>query len=102
MSRYLTRALRTSAFSVSSACRVPKSVAWGVTRQLTTLHQRRALEYPLEDGLGEFLTPEGLKMIAVDWQEGLLERLNEEVKGKQSCPMLLVLWSRRLPRHRVA
>ncbi|KAG8744836.1 hypothetical protein FRC10_009360 [Ceratobasidium sp. 414] len=79
MIRYLARALRTPT-SVSSASRVPKSAGWAAIRQL---HQRRALEYPIEDGLGDFLTPEGLRVIAVDWQEGLLDRLNEEVKDTE-------------------
>ncbi|KAG9102508.1 hypothetical protein FRC06_001921 [Ceratobasidium sp. 370] len=37
----------------------------------------------MQDGLGDFLTPEGLRVIAVDWQEGLLDRLNEEVKDTE-------------------
>ncbi|KIL68173.1 hypothetical protein M378DRAFT_158708 [Amanita muscaria Koide BX008] len=47
------------------------------------LHQRRALLYKLEDGLGEFLPPPALKTVAVDWQQGLLDRLNEEVKDTE-------------------
>ncbi|KAG8719388.1 hypothetical protein FRC08_002931 [Ceratobasidium sp. 394] len=79
MMRYLARTLRAPT-SVSPTSRIPKSVGWAATRQL---HERRALEYPIEDGLGDFLTPEGLKLIAVEWQEGLLERLNEEVKDTE-------------------
>ena len=45
------------------------------------LHQRRALLYKLEDGLGEFLPPPALKSIAVDWHGGLLDRLNDEIRG---------------------
>ncbi|KAJ2916478.1 hypothetical protein MD484_g3906, partial [Candolleomyces efflorescens] len=45
-----------------------------------SLHQRRALLYPEETGVGNFLPPEALKTV-VQWQDGLLERLNEEVKG---------------------
>ncbi|KAH6915275.1 Manganese/iron superoxide dismutase [Coprinopsis sp. MPI-PUGE-AT-0042] len=44
------------------------------------LHQRRPLLYSMEDGLGNFLPPAALRT-AVEWQEGLLQRLNEEVKG---------------------
>ncbi|KAF8631264.1 hypothetical protein AX15_002591 [Amanita polypyramis BW_CC] len=47
------------------------------------LHQRRALLYNPEDGLGEFLPPPALKTVAVDWQQGLLDRLNEEVKDTE-------------------
>lgn len=44
------------------------------------VHRRRGLLYPQENGLGKFLPPDALKT-AVEWQDGLLERLNEEVKG---------------------
>ena len=44
------------------------------------IHTRRALEYPTENGVGRFLTPQGLRTI-LDWQDGLLERLNEASKG---------------------
>ena len=44
------------------------------------VHKQRGLMYPVEDGVGNFLPPEALKT-AVEWQDGLLERLNEEVKG---------------------
>lgn len=81
MNRHLNRALRASMLSVSSTSRLSNPVAWYLPRQLSSLHQRRALEYPLENGLGKFLSAEGLKTIAVDWQEGLLDRLNEEVRG---------------------
>ncbi|KAF8528923.1 Manganese/iron superoxide dismutase [Hysterangium stoloniferum] len=45
------------------------------------IHQLRQLPYNIENGLGDFLSPEGLKLIAVDYQQGLLSRLNEQVKG---------------------
>lgn len=44
---------------------------------------RRPLPYPIEEGLGDFLPPKALHTIAVDWQEGLLSRLNDQVRGKQ-------------------
>ena len=84
MNRHLNRAFRASALSLSLASRLSKPAAGYLPRQFSSLHQRRALEYPLENGLGNFLTPEGLKTIAVDWQEGLLDRLNEEVRGMMS------------------
>ncbi|KAF8609274.1 hypothetical protein BDV93DRAFT_484731 [Ceratobasidium sp. AG-I] len=83
MNWHMNRALRASALSLSSASRLSKPAAWCFPRQLSSLHQRRALEYPLENGLGKFLTPEGLKTIAVEWQEGLLDRLNEEVRDTE-------------------
>ncbi|GJJ07388.1 hypothetical protein Clacol_001590 [Clathrus columnatus] len=45
------------------------------------LYQLRQLPYDIEQGLGDFLTPEGLKLIAIDYQQGLLTRLNEQIKG---------------------
>ncbi|THH21040.1 hypothetical protein EW146_g435 [Bondarzewia mesenterica] len=45
------------------------------------IHVRKELPYKVEDGMGQFLTPQGLKNIAVDYQQGLLDRLNEQVKG---------------------
>lgn len=44
-------------------------------------HQLRQLPYDIENGLGEFLPPEALRVIAVDYQSGLLQRLNDEVRG---------------------
>lgn len=46
-----------------------------------SIHFRRELPYPIEEGLGDFLPPSALKTIAVDYQDGLLQRLNDEVKG---------------------
>jgi hypothetical protein len=31
--------------------------------------------------MGDFLSPAALKVIAEDYQQGLLDRLNEQVKG---------------------
>lgn len=45
------------------------------------LHQRRELSYPVEEGLGGFLPPHSLKMLAEDYQQGLLDRLNDQVRG---------------------
>ncbi|KAG6849633.1 hypothetical protein H0H93_006756 [Arthromyces matolae] len=45
------------------------------------VHRRLNLPYPLEGGLGKFLPPEALKTVAVDYQEGLLNRLDDEVRG---------------------
>ena len=35
--------------------------------------------------MGDFLSPEALRLIAEDYQQGLLDRLNEEVKGEPVC-----------------
>ncbi|KAH7344877.1 Manganese/iron superoxide dismutase [Rhizoctonia solani] len=61
---------------------LPRHVSTSADRPVG-LHARRDLEYPIEGGLGEFLTPEGLRTIAIDWQEGLLDRLNEEIKDTE-------------------
>jgi Fe-Mn family superoxide dismutase len=53
------------------------------------VHGRIELKYPIAGGLGEFLPPAALKVVAVDFQEGLLSRLNEEVKGTCS-PFLFI------------
>lgn len=45
------------------------------------VHIRRPLGYPVEGGLGDFLPPSALKTLAVEYQDGLLERLSDEVRG---------------------
>ncbi|KAF8592481.1 manganese and iron superoxide dismutase [Ramaria rubella] len=45
------------------------------------IHNLRELPYAIEQGLGNFMSPEALRMIAIDYQQGLLTRLNEQVKG---------------------
>ncbi|KZT12615.1 manganese and iron superoxide dismutase [Laetiporus sulphureus 93-53] len=59
------------------------SHAWTRGRQLRARHnhQRTTLPYPINEGLGEFLPPTSLRMIAEDYQQGLLDRLNDSVKG---------------------
>jgi superoxide dismutase, Fe-Mn family len=44
-------------------------------------HQLEKLPYPIENGLGDFLPPEALKVVAIDYQAGLLQQLNEELRG---------------------
>lgn len=44
------------------------------------VHRARELPYKVEDGLGKFLPPPALKTL-VEYQEGLLERLNHELRG---------------------
>jgi hypothetical protein len=51
-------------------------------RGLRRIHSVRPLPYEIEEGLGDFLSPEALRIIAHDYQQGLLKRLNEEVAGK--------------------
>lgn len=49
---------------------------------IRNIHVPRPLAYPIENGLGDFLPPPALKTLAVDYQEGLLQRLNDEIRGK--------------------
>lgn len=52
-----------------------------IPRFSRNVHARRALAYPVEEGLGDFLPPPALKSLAVDYQDGLLQRLTDEVRG---------------------
>ncbi|KAF9821049.1 hypothetical protein IEO21_01026 [Rhodonia placenta] len=74
-----TFAIRLAASSSRAARRTP---AWthGPWMRTRSLHERRPLAYSIEEGLGDFLPPRALKTIAEDYQEGLLERLNEQVR----------------------
>ena len=65
-----------------TSSKVPRTAShlkrgWG-TR---SLHRRKELPYSIENGLGDFLPPSALKQVALDYQEGLLQRLNDEVRG---------------------
>ncbi|KZT41126.1 manganese and iron superoxide dismutase [Sistotremastrum suecicum HHB10207 ss-3] len=44
------------------------------------LHAPRPLHLDVDKGLGDFLTPAGLRTIAVDWQHGMLKRLNDLIR----------------------
>jgi len=55
---------------------------WSTSRR--TIHVRVPLPYKVEDGMGDFLSPAALKVIAEDYQQGLLDRLNEQIKGNAS------------------
>ncbi|KAJ2930185.1 hypothetical protein H1R20_g6854, partial [Candolleomyces eurysporus] len=66
-------------FLSSSLRKAPRSIPRSKFA-IRSVHQRRALLYPEEAGVGNFLPPEALKTV-VQFQDGLLERLNEEVKG---------------------
>ena len=49
---------------------------------------RRALPYAVEDGLAPLFTPEALQSIGVEYQQGLLDRLNDETRGKYATQKL--------------
>ncbi|TFK29324.1 hypothetical protein FA15DRAFT_664252 [Coprinopsis marcescibilis] len=65
---------------LSSAAKRGASIPRSRWFSIRKLHQRRGLLYNPEHGLGQFLPPPALRT-AIDWQDGLLDRLNEEVKG---------------------
>ncbi|KAG6830618.1 hypothetical protein H0H92_015710 [Tricholoma furcatifolium] len=46
-----------------------------------SVHRRVELPYSIEDGLGNFLPPNALKTVAIEYQEGLLKRVDELVRG---------------------
>ena len=53
-----------------------------ISRQGTKrLHTLKPLPYPIERGLGKFLPPQALKVLQLEYQSGLLERLNEQIYG---------------------
>ncbi len=70
--------LATSKCTRRAAVSLLPSRAWG-TRNV---HRRRPLPYSIEEGLGNFLPPQALKVVAEDYQEGLLERLNEQIASE--------------------
>ena len=79
----MTSAARLAAHSLRSAVVKPPAATAGHSRRM--IHVRVPLPYKIEDGMADFLTPAALKVVAVDYQQGLLDRLNEQIKGA-SCP----------------
>jgi superoxide dismutase, Fe-Mn family len=85
----LARRLATPICSnLTNAARLPANTRCGAVLKLPTaptlerrIHVRVPLPYNVEDGMGEFLPPAALKVIAEDYQQGLLDRLNEQIKG---------------------
>ena len=71
----LASSSRSTAFTASKTCQT----TWAPRRRL---HTRKELPYKIEDGLGNFMSPRTLQMVAVEYQQGLLDRLNEECRGK--------------------
>ncbi|KIM33454.1 hypothetical protein M408DRAFT_19745 [Serendipita vermifera MAFF 305830] len=70
--------------ATSSACKRPSSnLPKAFTLASRRIHSVRPLPFDIEDGLGEFLSPEALRVVAQEYQQGLLDRLNEEVIGTE-------------------
>lgn len=79
--------LRLASASTRATSSVPRFAASHGTRKL---HERKVLTYPVEEGLGSFLPPDALK-VQLEWQDGLLERLNDEVARMLSFCFLVAL-----------
>lgn len=77
--------LRLALASRSSASRTAQSHYKKSHWSARHVHSRVPLPYSIEEGLGDFLPPNALKVVAIDYQDGLLQRLNEEVRGKFAC-----------------
>ncbi|KAH8977979.1 hypothetical protein EDB92DRAFT_1879859 [Lactarius akahatsu] len=78
-----TRAVRFAASSWRSTAATavsPRPLLATASRR-RNIHVRVPLPYKIEDGMGDFLPPAALKVIAEDYQQGLLDRLNEQIKG---------------------
>ena len=65
----------------ASTSRAARAASRTYRIQSRALHQRKQLSYPVEEGLGSFLPPHSLKMLAEDYQQGLLDRLNDQIRG---------------------
>ncbi|KAE9404512.1 hypothetical protein BT96DRAFT_813430 [Gymnopus androsaceus JB14] len=63
---------------------------WRTASARRGLHTPRRLPYDVNKGLGDFLPPEALKVVGHDYQKGLLDRLNDEVKGTEMEGMSVV------------
>ncbi|GAA5983569.1 hypothetical protein JCM11641_007287 [Rhodosporidiobolus odoratus] len=59
----------------------PSSALSSSLPSFRSLHQRVPLPYTTEQGIPGFLSPSALRTVAVDWQQGVLDRLNTLVRG---------------------
>lgn len=57
------------------------AVASFLPSQRRLVHHRVPPAFDVEKGLRPFLGPENLRTVAVDWQDGVLARLNELTRG---------------------
>ncbi|KZT62371.1 manganese and iron superoxide dismutase [Calocera cornea HHB12733] len=64
--------------------RAPRIPAFSHVRSGSrALHGLTQLRYPTDEPLGEFWSREQVRIVAVDYQEGLLLRLNDEIRGTE-------------------
>ncbi|KAJ4472100.1 hypothetical protein J3R30DRAFT_3298684 [Lentinula aciculospora] len=54
------------------------------------MHVAKGLPYDVHKGLGDFLPPEALRVVGLEYQKGLLDRLNDEVRGTDMEGMSVV------------
>jgi len=73
----LASSSRANALSAWKSTKCPRQL-WGARRHL---HTRIELPYKVEDGLGNFMSPRTLKMVSEEYQQGLLDRLNDIFPG---------------------
>lgn len=78
----LASSSRASALSAWKSTKCPRQL-WGARRHL---HTRIELPYKAEDGLGNFMSPRTLKMVSEEYQQGLLDRLNDIFPGSWCFP----------------
>lgn len=85
-SRFLAGATRASIRAAEARRVIAPALRVSAQRiQSRQVHNRLPPPYPVEEGLGDFLPPQALKVVAEEYQHGLLERLNEEVAGAFVC-----------------
>ncbi|EGO01563.1 hypothetical protein SERLA73DRAFT_103425 [Serpula lacrymans var. lacrymans S7.3] len=72
-----TMSSRSCVLSAWKSTKLPRQQWW--TKRY--VHSRKELPYKVEEGLGNFLPPNALKVVAEEYQQGLLDRLNDEVRG---------------------
>ncbi|KAJ3819912.1 manganese superoxide dismutase [Lentinula raphanica] len=63
------------------AASASKSLVACTTSGARTLHTVKGLPYDVNKGLGDFLPPDALRVVGLEYQKGLLDRLNDEVRG---------------------
>lgn len=83
-----SRALRTSVVSSSFSSAVAASSS--STSQLRTLHTCPPTPEPLSEGCAPFLSSSTIKQISQNWQSGLLELLNQEVRDTEFASSSIV------------
>ncbi|GAA6006945.1 hypothetical protein JCM10207_009148 [Rhodosporidiobolus poonsookiae] len=71
---------RSSCISARSLARPQPRLA-PLASSSRSVHSRVPLPYSLDQGLPGFLSPSALRTVAVDWQQGVLARLNDLVRG---------------------